>query len=50
MQCVLGKNLFTKNEEAKALLSNLGLKTPLSKVPVLDDILFQMCMLNCISK
>ena len=47
---MVGKNLFTKNEEAKALLSNLGLKTPLSKVPILDDILFQMCMLNCISK
>ena len=31
---------FIKNEEAKRLLSNLGLRTPLSKVPVLGDILF----------
>ena len=29
-----------KNEKAKGLLSNLGLKTPLSKVPLLGDILF----------
>ena len=26
--------------EAKRLLSNLGLRTPLSKVPILGDILF----------
>ena len=31
---------FIKNQEAKGLLSNLGLRTPLSKVPVLGDILF----------
>ena len=29
-----------KNQEAKGLLSNLGIKTPLSKVPILADILF----------
>ena len=29
----------TKNQEAKGLLSNLGLKTPLSKVPILGNIL-----------
>ena len=29
-----------KNQEANGLLSNLGLRTPLSKVPVLSDILF----------
>ena len=29
-----------KNQEAKRLLSNLGIKTPLSKVPILGDILF----------
>ena len=29
-----------KNPEAKGLLSNLGIKTPLSKVPILGDILF----------
>ena len=31
---------FVNNQEAKGLLSNLGLRTPLSKVPVLSDILF----------
>ena len=34
------KSRFTKNQEAKGLLSNLGIKTPLSKVPILGDILF----------
>ena len=31
---------FIKNQEAKGLLSNLSIRTPLSKVPLLDDILF----------
>ena len=34
------KTRFIKNKEAKGLLSNLGLRTPLSKVPMLGDILF----------
>ena len=34
------KSRFIKNQEAKGLLSNLVVKTPLSKVPVLDDISF----------
>ena len=29
-----------KEQEAKGLLSNLGLRTPLNKIPVLGDILF----------
>ena len=29
-----------KNQEAKELLSNLGIRTALSKVPILGDILF----------
>ena len=29
-----------KNQEAKGKLSNLGVRTPLSKVPILGDILF----------
>ena len=32
------KSRFIKNQEAKRVLSNLGLRTPLSKVPILDDI------------
>ena len=46
--CDSKKPRFIKNQEAKGLLSNLGIKTPLSKVPILGDILFWMCMLNCI--
>ena len=34
------KSRFIKNQEAKGLLSNLGIRTPLSKVPMLGDILF----------
>ena len=34
------KSRFIKNQEAKGLLSYLGLRTPLSKVPILGDILF----------
>ena len=38
--CGSKKSKFIKNQEAKGLLSNLGIKTPLSKVPILGDILF----------
>ena len=34
------KSRFIKNQEAKGLLSNVGVRTPLSKVPILGDILF----------
>ena len=34
------KSRFIKNQEAKGLLSNLGLRTPLGKLPILGDILF----------
>ena len=34
------KSRFIKNQEAKELLSNLVIKTPLSKVPIFSDILF----------
>ena len=37
--CGSKKSRFIKNQEAKRLLSNLGLRTPLSKVPLLVDIL-----------
>ena len=42
--CGSKKSRFIKNQEAKGLLSNLGIKTPLSKVPILGDILFEMCI------
>ena len=44
--CGSKKSRFIKNQEAKGVLSNLGIKTPLSKVPVLGDILFQMHIKN----
>ena len=40
--CGSKKSRFIKNQEAKGLLSKLGIKTPLSKVPILGDILFWM--------
>ena len=38
--CASKKAGFIKTQEAKGLLNNLGLKTPLSKVPILGDVLF----------
>ena len=38
--CGSKKSKFTKNQEAKGLLSSLGLKTPLNKIPLLGDVLF----------
>ena len=34
------KSRFIKDQEAKGLLSNLGVRKPLSKVPILGDFLF----------
>ena len=38
--CVSKKSKFLKKQEAKGLLSNLGIRTPLSRVSLLGDILF----------
>ena len=38
--CGSKKSRFIKNQEAEGLLSNLGIKTPLSKGPIWGDILF----------
>ena len=38
--CSSKKSRYIKNQEAKGLLSNLRIRTPLSKVPILGDILF----------
>ena len=40
--CESKKPKFIKNQDAKGLLSNLGIKTPLSKVQILGDILLWM--------
>ena len=34
--CKNEKSQFVKEQDAKALLSNLGIKTPLSKIPSLN--------------
>ena len=39
--CKNKKSRFVKEQEAKGLLSNLGIKTPLSKSPLLN-VLFQV--------
>ena len=38
--CGSKKSKFIKEQQAKGLLSNLGLRTPLNKIPLLGDILF----------
>ena len=38
--CSSKKSRFIKHQEAKGLLSKLGIKTPLNKIPILGDILF----------
>ena len=38
--CRSKKSKFIKEQQAKGLLSNLGIRTPLNKIPVLGDILF----------
>ena len=34
--CGIKKSRFVKEQEAKGLLSSLGIKTPLSKIPLLN--------------
>ena len=38
--CDSKKSKFVKKQEAKGILSKLGIKTPLSKIPLLGDVLF----------
>ena len=38
--CACKKSKFIKKQEAKGLLSSLGIITPLSKIPLLGDVLF----------
>ena len=35
-KCGIKRSRFVKEQEAKGLLSNLGIKTPLSKIPLLN--------------
>ena len=36
VDCGMKKSRFVKVQKAKGLLSNLGIKTPLSKIPLLN--------------
>ena len=38
--CGSKKSKFIKKQEASGLLSKLGIKTPLIKIPILGDVLF----------
>ena len=43
MQCVIAKkSKFIKQQEASRLLSNLGIKIPLSKIPLVGPLLFNI--------
>ena len=42
--CRNKKSRFVKNQDAKGLLSNLGIRTLLNKIPLLGDKLFWRCM------
>ena len=37
--CGSKKSRFMKEQESEGLLSNLGIKTPLNKIPLLGDLL-----------
>ena len=39
--CNSKKSKFINKQETKGLLSNLGIKTPLNKIPILGDIYFE---------
>ena len=38
--CGHKKSKFIKKQEAKGILCSLGIKTPLSKIPLVGDVLF----------
>ena len=44
------KSKFIKKQHAKGLLSKLGIKTTFSKVLILGDILFWMCINEIVNK
>ena len=41
--CGIKKSRFVKEQEGKGLLSNLGIKTPLSKIPLLNVLFYKAC-------
>ena len=47
--CVIKKSRFIKEQEANGLLSNLGIKTPLTKISLLN-VLFEWNLIEFVSK
>ena len=48
--CGIKKSRFEKEQEAKGLLSNLGIRTPLSKTPLLNVVLMCIKMNEIVNK
>ena len=48
--CGIKKSRFVKEQEAKGLLSSLGLQTWLSKIPLFGDVFFWVFKMNEIVK
>ena len=44
--CGIKKSRFIREQEAKGLLSNLGIKTPLSKIPLLNVLFWMRIKMN----
>ena len=44
--CSSKKSKFTKKQEARRLQSSLGIRTPLTQIPLLDPLLFQKYKIN----
>ena len=42
--CGSKKSRFMKEQEAKGLLSSLGIKTPLNKIPLLNILFYLVCL------
>ena len=40
--CEIKKSRFVKEQETKGLLSNLGIKTPLSQIPLLNVLFYNV--------
>ena len=38
--CGIRKSKFIKKQESNGIIISLGIKTPLSKIPILGDVLF----------
>ena len=46
--CGSKKSEFIKKQKARGILSTVGIRTPLNKIPLLGDIFFKKCTKLCI--